>query len=407
MKKIFKIFWTASAVFCAIIMSAVVYYNFSIPDKFYTSASSGFAISSDSLLFCDSSAEKGDKLVMKNLGENEKSTVKLLGLFPIKTVKVNVEPQRFLTPCGNPFGIKMLTEGVMVVGISEISTPYGLNCPAKDAGFKIGDVILSIDGKSALDNGTVSKLIENSEGKSLSFEISRGGEKITLNLTPVFCTSTNSYKSGIWVRDSTAGIGTITYYDENTGSFAGLGHAVCDIDTGNILPLLSGDVGPVCITGVIKGTVGTPGELTGNFSSNESIGTILYNTDAGVFGTLINSPTENESIPIAYKQEIEVGKAQIYSTLEGNSPRSYDILIEKIDLNSGSLTKNMVIKVIDEDLLNLSGGIVQGMSGSPIIQNGKLVGAVTHVFVNNPTMGYGIFCENMIYSAENMENKAA
>ena len=407
MKKIFKTSWTILSLMILIIMSVIIYYNFSLPNKFYVGGGDSFSISSDSLLVCDNATAGSEALVMKNMGSTSRSTVKLLGMFPIKTVEVKSEPQRYLCPGGSPFGIKLLTQGVMVVGLSEITTPYGLSCPAKEAGFKVGDVILSIDGETLLENGIVSKIIENSDGKSLSFEISRDNEKMSISLTPAFCTDTNSYKSGIWVRDSTAGIGTVTYYDEDTGAFAGLGHAVCDIDTGNILPLLSGEVGPVNISGVIKGAVGTPGELIGGFTSNDSIGTILYNTDAGVFGKLDSAPTDNEKIPIAYKQEVQVGPAKIYSTVEGDTPRAYDILIEKIDLDSNSLTKNMVIRVVDEDLLNKSGGIVQGMSGSPIIQNDKLIGAVTHVFVNNPTMGYGIFCENMIDSAENIENHAA
>ena len=407
MKKIIKTTATAMSIVALLLIGVLIYYTCTLPDTFYVSDGTSFSISSDSLLECVSINQGSETEVMKSISLNSASSIKLMGIFPIKTVQLQNQPKQYLVPGGSPFGIKLLTEGVMVVGLSEINTPYGLSCPAKDAGFQLGDIITTINSEPALENGSVSKFIENSDGKSLEFEISRNGEKKTLTLTPVFCTDTNSYKSGIWVRDSTAGIGTVTYYNPDTGAFAGLGHAVCDIDTGTILPILSGDVGPVSISGVIKGYSGTPGELIGNFTSNDTVGTILYNTDAGVFGTLNSAPTDFEKIPIAYKQEIEVGPATIYSTIEGDLPKEYEILIEKIDLDSNSLTKNMVIRVVDEKLLSASGGIVQGMSGSPIIQNGKLIGAVTHVFVNNPTLGYGIFCENMIDSSESIANKAA
>ena len=399
MKKIIAFTTLICSILSLVFISTLVYYNVTLPDSFCVSQNSQFSICSENLLKCETSSSF-DKEVIKPMANTKNSQIKFLGIFPIKDVKLNLQSEKYLTPGGSPFGIKLLTEGVMIVGLGEVNTPYGSESPAKEAGFKIGDVILSIDNNTELENNSVSEIIENSDGKSLDFEIERNGTTLNLTLTPSFCTDTNSYKSGMWVRDSTAGIGTVTYYDEETGAFAGLGHAVCDIDTGNILPLLSGKVGPVSISGVIKGTSGSPGELVGNFTSNDTIGTILYNNESGVFGTLNASPTDYNEVPVAYRQEIEVGPATIYSTVSGQTPKEYDILIEKIDLDSNSKTKNMVIKIIDEKLLNISGGIVQGMSGSPIIQDGKLIGAVTHVFVNNPTVGYGIFCENMLTSAE-------
>ena len=199
----------------------------------------------------------------------------------------------------------------------------------------------------------------------------------------------------MWVRDSSAGIGTVTFYDESTGLFGGLGHPVCDVDTGGILPLSSGDVVDVNITGVRKSTEGNAGELQGIFVSDKACGTLYTNNQYGVFGALKNCPSPYSPIPMGLKQEIQLGEASILTTIDGDKPQEYSISIEKIDYRSDNSNKNMVIKITDEKLLSLTGGIVQGMSGSPIIQNGKLIGAVTHVFVNEPTKGYAIFCENM------------
>ena len=201
------------------------------------------------------------------------------------------------------------------------------------------------------------------------------------------------------MRDSSAGIGTITYYDPQTAQFGGLGHPICDVDTGEIMPLLSGQVVKVVINDVVKGTSGDPGELKGSFASSKDSGTITSNDETGVFGTLYSNPSQNAALPVALKQEITEGAAKIYTTVSGTTPQEYDIEIEKIDISDTGKTKNMIIKVTDPNLLEKTGGIVQGMSGSPIIQNGKLVGAVTHVLVNDPQRGYGIFIENM-YSGE-------
>ena len=190
----------------------------------------------------------------------------------------------------------------------------------------------------------------------------------------------------------------MTFYNTRTSCFAGLGHAVCDVDTGAILDIKSGEIVPAKITGVYKGVSGSPGELCGIFSTDKAIGKIICNNENGVYGKM-NGKIDGEEIPVAFKQEIEAGKAQILTTINGEKPQYYDVEIVKINLNSSSVQKNMVIKITDEQLIESTGGIVQGMSGSPIIQNGMLVGAVTHVFVNDPTKGYAIFAENMLDAA--------
>ncbi|MDF2567582.1 MAG: stage sporulation protein, partial [Oscillospiraceae bacterium] len=205
----------------------------------------------------------------------------------------------------------------------------------------------------------------------------------------------NTFKIGLWVRDSSAGIGTVTFYNPENSVFGGLGHAVCDVDTGQVMPIMSGEVVDVNINGVTRGSSGSPGELKGSFSSNKDSGSIAVNNETGVFGVLYQNPSNHSAIPIAMKQEVKTGKATIFTTVSGNTPQEYKINIEKVNLNDNSMTKNMVIKITDPELLQKTGGIVQGMSGSPIMQNGVLVGAVTHVFINDPTKGYGIFIENM------------
>ena len=214
---------------------------------------------------------------------------------------------------------------------------------------------------------------------------------------PALC-GTAQYKIGVWVRDSSAGIGTMTFYDNDTGCFAGLGHGICDSEAGTILPLLSGDIVTAEINGLTKSTTGSAGSLRGYFADDNAIGTILTNSERGVFGKAEKAPIDNLEIPIAWKQNVHTGEAKVLSTIDGSEPKYYNIWIENVSRNDNQETKNMVIHVTDGELLDTAGGIVQGMSGSPIIQDGKLIGAVTHVFVNDPTRGYAIFAENMYES---------
>ena len=208
------------------------------------------------------------------------------------------------------------------------------------------------------------------------------------------------------MRDSSAGIGTVSFYDPATGAFGGLGHAIGDVDTGEILPVMQGDVVNVKIHDIVKGTVGTPGELRGSFVSKDACGTIYVNNESGVFGQMFEAPVKNETIPMGLKQEVHSGKATVYTTISGNTPKAYEIEIEKINLLENSPTKNMIVRITDPELLELCGGIVQGMSGSPIVQDGKLIGAVTHVFVNDPTRGYAIFAENMYQNVAAMQKQS-
>lgn len=337
--------------------------------------------------------------------EENNAVVKLLGVLPVKKVALNVLETDEVYPGGMAFGVKFFTEGVLVVGLNDVVGFSGTFCPAREAGIRKGDVVLSINGAPVSSANALRDTVAASEGNALLMEIKRDGEVFTTTLYPVLCDESNSYLAGLWVRDSTAGIGTVTYVNAKDLSFGGLGHGICDSDTGTLMPLGKAVVVDVEINGVRRGEKGAPGELKGSFGKIKR-GTIDQNTETGVYGTLAELPSELKNpMPIGLSYEIKEGKAFIYTTLEGSIPEKFEIEIEKIYKNSGN-TKNMMIKVTDPKLLKATGGIVQGMSGSPIIQNGKLVAAVTHVLIDDPTRGYGIFIENMLDTAYGLDNAA-
>ncbi|MBQ8337652.1 MAG: SpoIVB peptidase [Oscillospiraceae bacterium] len=331
------------------------------------------------------------------------SELKLFGLFPIKTVVVCAAESKRVVPGGIPFGIKMLSDGVIVTSLGSVENSGKLHTPAKDAGIRASDVIVSINGNRMQSNLDVISAVSKSRGKELEVVLRKSnGERQTAQITPVLDSADNTYKIGVYVRDSSAGIGTVTYYDPETEIFGGLGHAVCDGETGEILSLLKGEVVGAEIDSVTKSRAGMPGQLNGHFATVYNTGKLLKNDHTGVYGSLKNVRVVSESVEVALKQEVKTGRATILSTLSGFAPEEFEIEIEKITYNDSRAVKNMVIRVTDPRLLDAAGGIVQGMSGSPILQNGKLVGAVTHVFVNDCTRGYAIFAENMLQSSESI-----
>lgn len=347
----------------------------------------------------ENSFDDGSLIVMNavsdvSVGEEALYQARLFGVIPIKTVEATVISSKNLVAAGQPFGIKMFTDGVLVVGVGEVEGKDGISSPAAENGIKMGDIILSVNGKAVMTNEDISEAVEASGGKEIEIEVERDGKKEKKKLTPADTDS--GYKIGMWVRDSTAGIGTMTFVDTATGVFGGLGHGICDVDTGELMPLLRGSVVTAQVSGVIKGVSGTPGELTGIINESDEIGTLLTNSETGVFGTLSNLDAIDTSRVYATgsRSTVSVGGATILCNV-GDGTKEYEIEISKV-YSGTSKTKNMAIKVTDEELLQKTGGIVQGMSGSPVIQNGKLIGAVTHVLVNDPTGGYAIFIENML-----------
>lgn len=381
--------------------SAVGYYHYTLPDQFRVTAGTKLRLNQTGLSIIDTVNKKEiTASALKSANQNYHAQLMLFDVIPIKTVSVKVVQEKLLVPCGTPFGIKLFTNGVMVVGVADIESVGKMINPAAVAGVKVGDIITEVNGKAVTQNSQVAKLIESSAGAPVELSIIRNEETLTATLTPILSDVDGSYKGGLWVRDSTAGIGTVTFYDPSNGAFGGLGHGICDVDTNELMPLRNGDVVSVTISGIVKGQKGRAGELRGYFNNDFPVGQLQANSEGGVYGTLNSSPVSTEAIPLAVKQEVKTGAAQIYTTVDGTTPRPYGIEIESINYHDGTKTKNLVVKVTDPDLLSKTGGIVQGMSGSPIVQNGKLVGAVTHVFVNDPTRGYGILAENMLEISE-------
>lgn len=303
-----------------------------------------------------------------------------------------------LIPGGMAFGVKLFASGAVVLGTTGVETAEGMAEPAKDAGLEAGDVIIRIGGREFESASELIEVVAGSGGRALSLVYTRNGEEYTVKVTPARDIEHGIYRLGVLVKDSTAGIGTVTFIDPETLDFGGLGHGIYDSGTGTLMPLARGAVVEVDINEVVKSERNAPGELRGDFG-RVVVGELWSNSDEGVFGRLSEIPdTHYEPIPVADKDTVEAGKAQILTTLSGEGIGIYDVEIEEIYTASGS-TKNFLIRVTDESLLSITGGIVQGMSGSPIIQNGRLVGAVTHVLVSDPTRGYGIFIENMLDSA--------
>jgi len=341
---------------------------------------------------------------ISGLKDSSDTHLKLFGFVPIKTVEVDIVPKIDLIPCGNTIGVKINICGAMIVGFAEIHSADGKKYnPAKNAELKIGDVIKKVNGNFVENIDILSKIVENGKGEDLTVEVARGNLTQTVHVKPELAREDNAYKIGAFVRDSTSGIGTLTFIEPKSKVFAALGHPIADSDTGGIISVGNGQILRSNIVGVQKGARGSPGELRGVFGGSQKIGNIQQNNDAGIYGKMETVNTENKPMPIAMRSEIKEGKAYILSNIEGDKVEKYEIEIQKVMRNSYD-NKGIVIKVTDERLIKKTGGIVQGMSGSPIIQNDKLVGAVTHVFVNDPTRGYGTFIELMLDKANNIDN---
>lgn len=321
----------------------------------------------------------------------------LFGVIPLKTVNVEMVQRKSLYAGGTPIGIYIHTDGVLVIGTGMVDGLDGERYQPAEHIVQSGDYILEANGQELNNKEELVECIQNSKGQELQLEVLRDGKRTDLTITPVQ-TGNQEYKAGIWVRNDAQGVGTLTYVDEN-GKYGALGHGISDIDTNTLLSLQEGSLYKADVIAVKKGESGTPGELTGiiHYRDSALLGDIKQNTIAGIYGTMNNknSLAERNKYEIAYKQEVQTGPAAILCTVDG-SIKEYEIEIERMELNKKDVNKGMVLRVTDGELLEKTGGIVQGMSGSPVIQNGRIVGAVTHVLVNDPTRGYGIFIENML-----------
>lgn len=324
--------------------------------------------------------------------------LKLFGLIKLKDIQVDVVDTRYAIPCGSPIGIYLKSDGVMVIGTGRITGPDGMEVEPAFGILKTGDYIEAFNGKPMKTKEDLISAVNDSGGQDSVVTVRRDGEPIDVSVKPI-ASSDGKYKLGAWVRDDTQGIGTITYVDMN-GNFGALGHGISDSDTGDLVETSQGALYSTEIMGIEKGTIGKPGLLSGviYYGPQSHMGDISQNTNEGIFGTVnqqFKKQLTGEPMEIVCRQDVKPGVAYIRSNVSGEL-EDYEIEIQKVDYNASHKNKSMVIKVTDPRLLELTGGIVQGMSGSPIIQDGKLAGAVTHVFVQDASRGYGILIENML-----------
>lgn len=345
---------------------------------------------------------QGESLTFLEPGEVSLS-LRLFGLIPVKQIDVNVLPTLSLYPGGQPIGILLRTDGIMVVGMSPVIDEEGKSrFPAEKAGIRVGDVITKVNEVSVNNDEKMAALIDKlgQENKEITLEITREQETLQKKIEPVFCNESKTYRIGLYVRDNAGGVGTMTFIDPVTKQYGALGHMIANSETQEKINILNGKLVKANIEGIKKGQRGYPGEKIGGFVSDTALGSIIKNTYAGIFGELndLKITKDNyytEPLPVAYYPEIEIGAAEILTAIDGQKVESFAISVEKV-MPNGENGKGMVIKVTDSRLLNETGGIIQGMSGSPIIQNGKIIGAVTHVFINDPTKGYGILINDML-----------
>ncbi|MCD8353031.1 MAG: SpoIVB peptidase [Clostridiales bacterium] len=300
-----------------------------------------------------------------------------------------------LVPVGKTVGIKLFSHGVMVVGLEEIATAQGSYSPARESGLKVGDIIIQLDGQQVDTIEEVETILRQQSGETLAVTALRSGRRLEVTAEAAPCLADGSYKLGAWVRDSMAGIGTVTWYDPVTGRFCALGHGINDVDTSLLMPMKTGSIMGATVTSAVVGSSGHPGQLHGTFDLTQDLGSLTANTDCGVFGQLYGD-LDGEALPVAERSQIRTGKATILCNVDGDEVKEYSVEILRLYPAAASETRNLLLQVTDAELLEATGGIVQGMSGSPILQDGRLVGAVTHVLVNDPTRGYGILAETML-----------
>lgn len=336
-------------------------------------------------------------LANDNIMKSEEDTVaninvKLLGL-PIKKVQLCFMPEKKVEVIGRTVGICIDTKGVLVLGVGQVKSTDGKEYMPCKGILRSGDIILEIDN---IKINNKEELIDAVKNKStIKIKAMRNDKEFNINVNPIKSVDDNTYKLGLWIRDSTQGIGTITYYDKENNTFAALGHPINDVDTGEKMKIDGGEILDANIIKAEKGQIGTPGALIGNIDFNRTIGYINSNENNGIFGKMCGK-IDGIEMPIGYKNDVKTGNASIYVNTSGKFVEKYSIHIDSINKYNINDTKNFVLTITDKRLLGMTGGIVQGMSGCPVVQNGKLIGAVTHVFVNDPTKGYGIFVENML-----------
>ena len=404
MKKFLKGILCVLTTFVTVVFILIAYTETKVESEYFVSDISKLNINCSVPIKFDT-----DKKSISRVGANVTNKalydieIKLWGVFPVTNTNVNITDTKTVDVLGTPFGIKIYTDGVLVIGLNNFKSNSTDVCPAKKSGIIVGDYIISINGVYVYSNKDVEKIVKSNKDKPLDIVFNRNGQNKSAIAYPKISDNDNCYHLGAWVRDSSAGIGTLTFYDRETNVVAGLGHGICDSDTGKLLSVNLGSIVPAEIISVNKNDKKATGELCGRFINTEFTKAIL-NSNCGVYGYGSNQYTKYKSLQVANHGEItKEDKAYILTTLNGTTPKLYECKI--IEIKTGTKIKNLVIEVTDSELINKTGGIVQGMSGSPIIQNGKLIGAVTHVFFDDATKGYGIFAENILYTEETLLNE--
>ena len=387
--------------FCCYVAYGGIIYN-KIPDSIVSIEGENISLRSFAPELAQNSVSVSESANSgRSFARETESTVKICGIIPLKTVSVTTMPAVTVIPCGDIVGIKLYTDGVAVVATDSFTSGGREYSPALRSGVKPGDIISSVNGK---DINTALELQEeiNRSSDFLTLTVKRDGKTEEIKIRPERDSATGTLKLGLWVRDSCAGIGTLTFYRPDTGQYAALGHGLTDGDTGLVYPSSGGELVSASVLSVTKGKKGVPGELCGVLSHDDTpLGNLQSNTGCGISGTLVQKDiADGEKCTIAPRDSVKCGKAYILSCVGGTDVDKYEIEIERVcDSGEGS-SKDMLIRVTDKELLEKTGGIVQGMSGSPIMQEGRLIGAVTHVFVNDPERGYGIFVDKMLSEAE-------
>lgn len=393
MKKAIRIIDGIFALCLIIIYSFIVFGNIVLPDKIEAYSTkkieykSVYSVENNSLYQVDyQNSSKVSPI------END---IKLLGIIPVKTTSIIQSKPKKVSVSGESFGIKLYTDGVIIVGIRDVETDKGKCNPAKEAGLEKGDIIIEINGKKVYSADSVTDILNDNNGKDYKITVKRNGNYKEFLLKPAYSSSQGCYKVGLWVRDSTAGVGTITYYDKSNNTVSALGHPITDVDTNEIMPILDGEAVRATVTKIYKSKAGEAGSLCCEFT-NDIIGTLKKNCQSGIYGKYTCTLKNTYEYEVASPNEIVRGPVQVLCTIDSGKAKFYNAQISRISYRENKKGKNMVVKITDERLLEKTGGIVQGMSGSPIIQNGKLVGALTHVIVDSPEKGYAIFAQDMV-----------
>lgn len=393
MKKAIRIIDGIFALCLIIIYSFIVFGNIVLPDKIE-------AYSTKKIEYKSVYSVENNSLYQVDYQNNSKvspveNDIKLLSIIPVKTTSIIQSKPKKVSVSGESFGIKLYTDGVIIVGIRDVETDKGKCNPAKEAGLEKGDIIIEINGKKVYSADSVTDILNDNNGKDYKITVKRNGNYKEFLLKPAYSSSQGCYKVGLWVRDSTAGVGTITYYDKSNNTVSALGHPITDVDTNEIMPILDGEAVRATVTKIYKSKAGEAGSLCCEFT-NDIIGTLKKNCQSGIYGKYTCTLKNTYEYEVASPNEIVRGPVQILCTIDSGKAKFYNAQISRISYRENKKGKNMVVKITDERLLEKTGGIVQGMSGSPIIQNGKLVGALTHVIVDSPEKGYAIFAQDMV-----------